>query len=385
MQDEKDFVKILNQHFELSKKTNKDILQIKCPIPNCSAGIFEHIATIIKNAENRKGAVAVLITSLTKKIHTPSQNILMHKSQLTGGYSGRTLDTHLITPFLRDMFGDHYAMREAGWLTRSFEQVHPFNLNYNGVITPVENKISFLHILNSVEHDNVDPKKCLIMLFSGLITKHEKFKKSKNRSLISSKKSNLKSIKILINILKIFFNYNYQIGGASRLPVICVQTILQLLHELTNSKSKIGALESHTASDKKSHSLGDIDIYLEAEVIISYEIKHNKSISLEMVKLVKDKINDLSPKFYFILTTADKILDANKYEYDKITDEIMNESQTDVFLHNLYDFILHRLVIINDPNDFVSRFTENLVYDAEKFSNIKKTHLDYWTELIKKL
>ena len=49
------------------------------------------IKTITEKAESQKAVLAVLMTSLTKKIETPTQDTRYHKKELTNGYSGKRL------------------------------------------------------------------------------------------------------------------------------------------------------------------------------------------------------------------------------------------------------------------------------------------------------
>lgn len=49
------------------------------------------VTTITEKAESQKAVLAVLITSLTKKIETPTQDIRYHKKEFQNGYSGRVL------------------------------------------------------------------------------------------------------------------------------------------------------------------------------------------------------------------------------------------------------------------------------------------------------
>ena len=71
------------------------------------------VKTIIENAESYKGVLTVLITSLTKKIETPIQDVRNHKTELPNGYSGRGFDTQYITPFMKEKF-QRLAMKESG-------------------------------------------------------------------------------------------------------------------------------------------------------------------------------------------------------------------------------------------------------------------------------
>src|SRR3989344_3274955 len=76
--------------------------------------------TVIEYSEQRKAVLTVLVTSLCNKIIDPRQDIRLHQSNLKKGYSGRTLDTKYITPFMKQK--GFPAMVESGWLTRRSEE-----------------------------------------------------------------------------------------------------------------------------------------------------------------------------------------------------------------------------------------------------------------------
>jgi len=50
-------------------------------------------------------------------------------------------------------------MKESGWLTRSIEQAHKFDLEFPGKIRDKLVKESFLQIINDIEENNASPKK----------------------------------------------------------------------------------------------------------------------------------------------------------------------------------------------------------------------------------
>ena len=68
----------------------------------------------IRNATG--GVLAVMVTLLLQKLHNPQQDIRRHQAQLAGGFSGRGLDTRVVTPFLRDRRFP-YMQGGSGWLT----------------------------------------------------------------------------------------------------------------------------------------------------------------------------------------------------------------------------------------------------------------------------
>ena len=75
---------------------------------NTDSGLSESqenwVNTIVEKSESQKAVLAVLITSLTKKIETPTQDVRYHKMELPNGYSGRSFDTSYVTPFIAENF-----------------------------------------------------------------------------------------------------------------------------------------------------------------------------------------------------------------------------------------------------------------------------------------
>ncbi|WP_253274521.1 hypothetical protein [Nostoc sp. PCC 7107] len=100
-----------------------------------------YLVEIAKKSFSSKGAYTVLVTILVHKILNPAQDIRYHQAKMTGGFSGRSIDTKYITPTLTEL--GLPAMAESGWLTRSLEQPYPYTLEYEGKITPVSLKKHF--------------------------------------------------------------------------------------------------------------------------------------------------------------------------------------------------------------------------------------------------
>ena len=112
----------------------------------------EFASVIVENSEASKAALAVTLTCLTYKILTPQQDIRNHQQSIPGGFSGRTFDSHVITPFLRRQ--SFPCMAESGWLTRSFEHKEPYSMAYKGAIKPQKLKTAFLSLIDSVQTKN---------------------------------------------------------------------------------------------------------------------------------------------------------------------------------------------------------------------------------------
>jgi hypothetical protein len=104
MTDSKKYTKILSSILKMAQEYiagNNGENYIK---RNLTAEQTSYAKTLIDNAEMQKSLIAVVMTSLLKKIKNPSQDIRLHRNEFEGGYSGRTLDTNVVTPWLKQHF-----------------------------------------------------------------------------------------------------------------------------------------------------------------------------------------------------------------------------------------------------------------------------------------
>ena len=140
---------------------------------------------IIDHQERNKAVLAVLTTLLVKKLINPAQDIRLHQSGMSGGFSGRGLDSRVVTPFLREKCFPH-MQSGSGWLTRSLEQFRPYNLHYPGNMKPAAVKNAFLKLVDRVQCQGLSAENIMITIFTGLI----RFRDS-NANLILSRPVNL--------------------------------------------------------------------------------------------------------------------------------------------------------------------------------------------------
>src|SRR5581483_322792 len=154
---------ILQDAFNLARR--KSVEQL---LGHLSPEIVNDATTIVENAESQKAVLTVALTSITFKIHNPNQDIRYHQESMANGYAGRKFETKVVTPFLQENF-KRYAMSESGWLTRSLEQPHPYDLNYPGHIQNKKLKQAFLDLLDHLEKDKTLAGKLLPLFFALMI------------------------------------------------------------------------------------------------------------------------------------------------------------------------------------------------------------------------
>lgn len=344
----------------------------------------EWCKVLIDNIENQKSVFAVIVTSLLKKIVDTKQDIRLHRTDMKNGYSGRSLDTKIITPWLKDNFYK-FAPKESGWLTRSLEQSEPFSMKSFDKIRMRNKEVqtAFLSLLDDIEENNANPENYLITLFILLIIKQEQEDKISN-SVVVSNESYL-TIDIIIEMLfKHFVSEN-----SSRLPVIAIYSIYQLLTKnvaIYNGKSLL-PLKSHTSSDKRSKGLGDIEIVdlKSKEFFEVIEIKHNISIDIYLLKDVFEKIKkNISIKRYFVLTTAIPNFAVDDKEIYSFTRDVKAKYDIDIIPNGIIPTLKYYLRLIPDLKQFIEFYSENLSNEFKNSTDVREEHILLWKKIIDK-
>lgn len=344
-------------------------------IEDIDEDIFQNIKLIGEKINSQKGVFTVLTTLLTHKILYPNQDIRLHQSSMSGGFSGRTIDNAYITPTLKQL--GLPSMAESGWLTRSLEQPYPYNLNYNGKISNKSVKLSFLKVIDYVQKK---PLKADLLL---RILLHEAIAINKDSvveitPLLNPEKICIENICCSLNE---HFKTNYQSHGGAKLPVIAFHSIYKiLLKELKRYKNcTMADLGSHTASDRTSKTSGDIEIFKSNKLFESFEIKLDKAIDITILRIAIEKIIKYNPERYYILSYKG-INEANKAEMSKLIENIKDSHGCQIVIGCILPSIEYGLRIISSLDEFINEYGDNIENDKE----IKKIHKEKWNSLISK-
>lgn len=382
--------KLINQILEtFYKATIKEIERDNGEmfLKKLNANQYDRLYKIVSNAESFKAIVTVLTTSFVKKIENPKQDIRYHKNELRGGYSGRTFDTKFITPFFKKYFS-RFSMKESGWLTRSIEQPHPFTFKFPGKIRNKDVKQAFLQILNDIEENKSSPEVYLMALLILLAREINRSKSLLSKNKLSFQKRAL-TINLIIESLKEHFFTKYKNAGASRLPVIAIYSIYEiLLRDIARYKGKkLLPLKSHVASDIKAKEIGDVEIIdkKKKSVFEGVEIKHGIPIDFLMVRDAYEKIKDISIERYYILTTAEpNIKRGEEQKVAQLVNDIRKNHGCEIVVNGLIYSLKYYLRLVENLGEFISRYSKNIKLEASASTVIKIEHLEKWNEIIKK-
>ena len=355
--------------------------RIECYIKeNLSEVNLKNITILIDNSETQKSIIAVIITSLLKKIVNPKQDVRLHRSEFPNGYSGRSLDTNVVTPWLKQHF-TRISPKESGWLTRSIEQPHPFTKNFPGKIRNKEVKEAFLTILEDVENKNVAPKRYLTAIILMLLSKTKAEEKLLKKVKIERQSDSI-TIHVVIEMLK----EHFASPSASRLPVIAIYTIYQLLTKNIKlyQEKTLMPLKGHTVSDRHM-GYGDIEIYSKDKTPFEIvEVKHEIPIDKTMINDILKKIENSEVKRYFILTTAFPNFTEGVDEIFTLVREIKTDFLVDIVPNGIVPSLKYYLRFVPDLRVFLKKYTENLKEDFRYFSDVKKSHLTEWLKIKEK-
>lgn len=358
---------VLNHVYDLAlEKTAND--DLSTDLPECVQG---DIQLIVSRSETNKGISTVLMTLLTHKVVDPAQDIRNHQAQLPNGFAGRTIDQSYITPFMKT--NNFPSMAESGWLTRSLEQAHPYDLSYPGKITPVQLKTAFLDIIDQVQCHGVDAKKVLLYYMELLI-------KQRDSLNIELAKPHALSISSIIKILEKHFTYHYSCSGASRLPTLAIYAAYQcMMGEVARYEGKeLCPLESHNSADAQSGRIGDIDVNnIDGTAFEGVEVKHEIQITKQLVADAYEKFKIYNTDRYYLLTTATM----DTANWDAIDAEIRRIAQIhgcQVIVNGVYSSLKYYLRLVKDPAEFIDHYVELLKSDE----TVKFPHRKAWNDII---
>ena len=368
-------LQVLNEIYARSNKllkSNKNKIFSPARISLAEVGLLK---IILENCEQRKAVLTVLVTSLCHKIIDPKQDIRYHQSNLKNGYSGRTLDTRYITPFMKAK--RFSAMVESGWLTRSFEQNSPYDLKYRGKITPTKLKTAFLTLVDYIENRKASPRDYLIFLFQGLILLREH-----NHVSISKIDDKSKfSIDKIVSMLEEHFKRSLVVG-TSRLPVLAIYSVYEcMIAELKRFEGKkLLPLGSHTSADYRSGDIGDVEVVDKDKIPFEgVEVKYGKPITAQMVIDAYGKFKKYPTNRYYLLSTRSSDSEELK-KISKSINLIENRHGCQVIVNGIIHTLNYYLRLLNNTDLFLERYAVNLNKDIV----IKAQQKRLWNEILKK-
>ena len=345
--------------------------------------ISSNVDVLINKIDKNKSLLSALVTSLVKKIIETKQDIRLHRTDFKGGYSARSLDTAVTAPFFKKYF-PKYANKESSFLTLATREKIKWTktAGKNLKIRDKEVKKSFLEIFDAVENGVIKPKAVLIYIFIKLHLLSLQHKIVFDGTIETATFLDIININSVLKMLE----RHFEMKLSSRLPVIAIYSVYQQLFKEVKryEGKKLGLLNVHTSSDK--HGYGDIEIWnADGTPFEMVEIKHKIPIDRNLIFDIVKKSEGTTIKRYYILTTAKKnFLSAEEEEYiNKFILKIKKDSGLEIIANGIYYSLKYYLRFIDDYENFIQAYTENLIADAKNSTEIKEIHITEWQNILK--
>lgn len=344
-------------------------------IDNISGKTMVFLKNITDNIDRNKGVYTVLVTLLVHKLLEPKQDIRYFQNKMKNGFSARTMDTKYITPTLKEL--GLLSMAESGWLTRSLEQPYPYTKDYKGEISGKGMKEAFLMVVGAFQKNITITENILRLILNSAIlfktNNHIKIKKISNTDEVM--------ISTIIAVLEKHFTEKYGTHGGSKLPVLAFYAIYKLLIlEIGRYKDcELAPLGSHTASDRTSKSSGDIQVMKGKQVFEAVEVKLDKMVDINVVRIAYEKIIRFNPERYYIFSHIGT-LEKDQKEIDELIFEVKEKHGCQLIVNGLLYTLKYYLRLISNPKGFFNEYIKLVINDVE----LKTIHKIKLKELIKK-
>lgn len=298
----------------------------------------------------------VLITLAACKAARPSQDICAHKDEHPGGFNARGIDTSDTVPFLRSR--DLANAAESHWLTQVFSGV-AFAPGHVLRTTPrVVGKI-LPSAVAQIQADGTDAaRKALRIAMARLI-------EERNKSSVPLTKPKGLTIDAVISLLKRHFTMRYR-TGAPRLPQLAFYAIYTCLVRTSGrfAGAILGELERLRTANRKSGSVGDVDVLRDSRPIEGVEIKFGMAVTTRHVSDAIEKIKAKDVKRYYIVAT-DGIADDDADEIRRLCNDFYRSNGCEIIVNGVYESIAYYLRMIDSTDDFVFTYVDLLAADTD--------------------
>jgi DNA (cytosine-5)-methyltransferase 1 len=350
--------------------------RFKCQIPDASiytpATLDLALENIVKNIPSSKYIFSIVLTACVKKIVDPKQDIRIAQTSMANGYSNRSLDQTVVTPFLKRF---NYTHCEASGLEsgRNLERPHPWDLSYACNPRGKGNRESFLTTLNFIEVEKGSPE---------IVLRYLLFLDAQNRK----QSATLTQAPLETNIEKIMNIFNRHFAessgqGKSRLPVLALYSLYEsLVDEVGRYEGTILArLERHTTADLRSGSIGDIQVDKDDLPFEGVEVKSEKPITVDMIYELPRKFGVRKISRYYLLTTyPGSVRPEDKVAVENAVQKVQLETGCQVIVNGLNSSIWYYLRLIKDPSEILARYVELLSVDPD----VRPELIEKWNELV---
>ena len=327
--------------------------------------LVAQIEIVARNTHNR-ACVRCLLACALAKVHRPEVDIRKPYTEIgdPDAFSGRTYDERYIS----DLVAKHELPCNVttAFLTPAFR-------NRNIVLTPDVNLVgrppgvyrAMLQVLDAAHRGDLSAEDLLAETIRWLLVVRDE-KRERMKTLLAALRAAGGETVLSAEQIVSLIEQHLRLKRSSRLPVLVVAAAYQAAQEYLRERAL--PLESHTAADLQTGSLGDLEITLvdDTQVVTSYEMK-TRQVTKGDIDLAVSKIAHSGRRIdnYIFITT--KPIDREVAEYAASLYETLGGIEIVVldcigflrhFLHLFYRLRLRFLeayqhLVLAEPNSAV--------------------------------
>ena len=260
-------------------------------------------------SEAGRALIGLSVMQLSIKSIEPRQNIRLHKGSKTRnsfswreGVSMRNLDKQYVTPVLRK-HNLNIINADGVMMTRSLAENYPYTLLYKPKLKGARKE--WLQLVEEVEERRTAPIETLKYLLSKLMNAASDFT-DKVEVLFSLLEKNLVKISNKEQAFNFVSSHFDDSKFAARLLEISMHALTLLAVESdVYGCAEIMPLSQMRSANKKHGNIGDIEILVDDQIVISWDAKYGKGNLREEIEEVAEKIvHHKSVKKVGFVTTA---------------------------------------------------------------------------------
>jgi hypothetical protein len=294
---------------------------------------------VSKNLSNRAG-VRLLMSCLLAKLHMPTVDVRKPYTQIGGAdsFSGRTYDEQYVTAFINEH--DLPCNNTTAFLTPALRNRNAtLTKGLNLVGRPPQLYTAVLDLLDDVHQGRVSADDLLAETVRLLLVLRNE-RQQRIESLIGSLKTTEDALPLSSEDIVNLVEQHMSLRGTSRLPVLLVAAAYKTTRQQLGER--ILGLQSHTAADLQTGSLGDVEVTLidDNRVVTSYEMK-DKRVTREDIDRALQKLSVAGERVdnYIFITTAEINQEVQEYARSLYADT----GGIEFVILDCIDFIRHYL------------------------------------------
>lgn len=337
--------------------------------PSLDDDLKQALERLSEKSKAASGAFTNIITGLAIKAALPELDVRYHQTGIQDPqhFNHRGVSEKLVYPWLS---AKEFNGAKSGWQVRTLERPKPYLLDYAENIATI--KEPFLAVYDAISVGKADAGEALAYVLKEQI----ELRRKKQIELV---KPNISQIEHICEVMHAHFFYKYSGKGASRLPVLAIHALYDLIMpEMRRFDGKsLLDLNEQSAADSQTGSAGDIEIVdaSTSDVVEAIEIKHNIKVDDVIIKDSGKKASKANVGRYYILTTYRNCTPGD--DERAAIERLLDKTGCQVIVNGVLPTIKYYLRLLDRPERFLVKYAEALETDG----NIAFEHREAWNAL----